>query len=667
MERTLPINIRAAHTPEMLWLATGVCMAVIPHTLHIPVWSSVLFFVMLGFRLSVTGQSAGAKLIKSLPFKLLLGSVIFTGVFINFSTVVGRDAGVVLLVLLAGMKLLEISTERDYYISTYIAFLLVLTNFFYTQTLPISIYLGLTLIVLIGSLLSFNERDNTLQLRGRLQSASLLFLHALPLMLIMFLMFPRFSGPLWGLPKDALTGLTGIDDEMSPGSISQLILSDEVAFRVEFSGPIPDKSDLYWRGPVLWNTDGFKWVPDRPRKTSVKVIPRSGPVRYTVTLEPTDKNWLYALELAVEPAEDSYLSHDMQMRMRRSVITRIRYEVTSYPDYVLRSGGAEELQDALQLPGNYHPRTIALSQSWRAEGLGDREIVDRAMRYFNEEKFYYTLTPPVLPDDTVDEFLFGTRQGFCEHYASAFTVLMRGAGIPTRVVTGYQGGTINPVGNYLVVYQRDAHAWTEVWLGEQGWVRIDPTSAVSPSRVTDGIQSSIPQSLMTVPFGLYNNTLVRNIWFRVNNTFDAINNRWNQWVLGYDRNRQRLLLGRIGLGDLNREELMIGMIVVVVLCLAIIAFGLFNRIRATDDKARYWYDKFRSRLARIGIPGYPYEGPVDLANRAARLRADLAGAIHSITRCYIGIRYANQPEKMEELKSQIRLFNPSRRAAARRG
>jgi len=663
MAKTATLSPAPAHAPEMLWLSAGVCMAALPHTLHIPLWSSILFFVLLGSRLSVTRQSAGARLIKSLPFKMLLGAIIFTAVFVNYGTMVGRDAGVVLLVLLAGMKLLEIDTERDYYISTYIGFLLVLTNFFYNQTLPISVYLGVTLIVLIGSLLSFNDRDNSLQLRGRLQAAGLLFLHALPLMLIMFLMFPRYSGPLWGLPKDALAGLTGIDDEMSPGSISQLILSDEVAFRVEFVGPIPDKSDLYWRGPVLWYTDGFKWVPDRPRKTNVNVVTQGDPIRYTVTLEPTDKNWLYALELPVEPAEDSYFSHDMQLRTRRPVITRARYEVTSWTDSILQSGDPEELQNALQLPGNYHARTIALAQSWRGEGLSDRDIVDRAMRHFNEEDFYYTLTPPILPNDTVDEFLFETRQGFCEHYAAAFTVLMRGAGIPARVVTGYQGGTINPIGNYLVVSQRDAHAWTEVWLGEnEGWVRIDPTSAVSPSRVTDGIQSAIPQSLINVPLGLYNNTLARNIWERVNNTFDAINNRWNQWVLGYDRNRQRQLLGRIGLGGLNRDQLMIGMIIVVALCLAITGYGLFNRAGRQDDRARYWYDKFRSRLARIGIRIHAHEGPLDLANRAVRLRSDLAEAIYSITNSYIDTRYANQTDKLDALKAQVRVFKPAKRA-----
>jgi len=661
MAKMLVLRWQSAHAPEMLWLSAGVCMAVLPHTLHLPIWSSILFFLLLGFRLSVTRNSAGARLIRSLPFKLILGTIIFTAVFISYGTMVGRDAGVVLLVLLAGMKLLEINTERDYYISTYIAFLLILTNFFYNQTLPISLYLGLTLIVLIGSLLSFNERDATPQLRERLQSAAILFLHALPLMLIMFLMFPRYSGPLWGLPKDALAGLSGIDDEMSPGSISQLILSDEVAFRVEFTGPIPDKSDLYWRGPVLWYTDGFKWVPDQPRRYNINMETRSEPVRYSVTLEPTDKNWLFALELPAEPSADSFLSHDLQLRTRRSVTVRTRYEVTSYPDYVLKSGDPEELQNALQLPASYHPQAIALSQSWRARGLSDSEIVEEAMRYFNEEDFYYTLTPPALPNDTIDEFLFGTRQGFCEHYAAAFTVLMRGAGIPARVVTGYQGGTVNPVGNYLVVNQRDAHAWTEVWLGEErGWVRVDPTSAVSPSRVTDGIQSAIPQSLINVPLGLYNNTLARNIWERFNNTFDAINNRWNQWVLGYDRNRQRQLLGEIGLGGLNRQQLMTGMIIVVVVCLAIIGTVLFRRAGSNKDPARYWYDRFLARLTHAGIRISASEGPADLARRAVTLRSDLADNIESITRCYIDTRYANRTDRLEELKQQVRAFRPKR-------
>jgi len=645
----------------MIWLAVGICMAVLPHTLHIPVWSSVLFFALLALRLTISRRAARKNFSSSSLLKFILGIIIFIGVFAHYGTLVGRDAGVTLLVLLGGLKLLEIRTERDYYISAYIAFLLILTNFFFSQTLATSIYMGVTLVVLIGALISFNDKGPDLQLQARLQTAAMLFLHALPLMLIMFLLFPRVSGPLWGLPKDALAGITGIDDEMSPGSISQLIMSDEVAFRVAFEDGIPEQSQLYWRGPVLWYTDGHKWVPDRPRQPSARLLVNADPVRYTVTLEATDKNWLFALELPGEAADNSYLSHDMQLRTRRPVTTRTRYEVSSYPGAVFLSEDPDELKDALQLPGNYHPQAIALSQSWRAQGLNDTQIVQRALRYFNEEAFYYTLTPTLLTRDTVDEFLFDTREGFCEHYAASFVVLMRAAGIPARVVTGYQGGTINPVGNYLIVHQRDAHAWTEVWLGrEQGWVRVDPTSAVSPSRVTDGIQSAIPQSLITVPLGLYNNTFARNVWEHMSNTFDAINNRWNQWVLGYDRNRQRILLSRIGLGDLNRRELMISMIVIVTLCLVIIAFGMSSQARSSTDHARKWYDRFRKKLAGIGIRIHEHEGPLDLANRASRLRADLSESIHRITSLYIDARYRDQQDNMETLKTQVKSFKPGR-------
>jgi len=661
MASILAINTRLRqHPPEMLWLIAGLCLTVLPHTLHIPIWSTVLFIVLLISRLMMTMQASSSTFSASSMLKMILGVVIFTGVFIHYGTLVGRDAGVTLLVLLGGLKLLEIKTDRDYYISAYIAFLLILTNFFYSQTLPTSLYMGAALVVLIGALISFNDRDKTAQVQTRLRTASMLFLHALPLMIIMFLMFPRLSGPLWGLPKDALSGITGIDDEMSPGSISQLILSTDVAFRVEFEDEIPAKSQLYWRGPVLWYTDGYKWVPDRPRQSTAKIFASSEQINYSVTLETTDKNWLYALEFPGQAVDNSQLSHDMQLRTRRAVTSRTRYQASSYTDAVFISDNPEELTDALQLPGNYHPKTIALAQSWRAEGLDDSQIVQRALRHFNEESFYYTLTPQLLTVDTIDEFLFDTRQGFCEHYAAAFVVLMRAAGIPSRVVTGYQGGTINPVGNYLIVYQRDAHAWTEVWLGpERGWVRVDPTAAVSPSRVTDGIQSALSQSLLTVPLALYNNTIARGVWERMSNTFDAINNRWNQWVLGYDRNRQRMLLGRIGLGDLNRRELMVGLIILVIVSMSVIAYSMFNQSRDHTDLARKWYNRFTRKLSKAGIRVHAYEGPHDLANRAARLRTDLADAIHTITDIYTEIRYGNQHDKIDLLEAQVREFKPS--------
>ncbi len=480
-------------------------------------------------------------------------------------------------------------------------------------------------------------------------------------MILMFLLFPRVNGPLWGLPKDAQSGLTGIDDEMSPGSISQLILSDEVAFRVQFEDDIPSKSSLYWRGPVLWHTDGYKWVPDRPREPVTRVISSADPTNYIVTMEATDKRWLFALDIPSIVASESYFSHDMQVRTKKPVIKRTRYEASSHIDYVLLSETQDDLDYALQLPRNYHPRTIELARSWRAQGLSNIEIVERALTHFNQQTFYYTLNPPVLLDDPVDEFMFETRQGFCEHYAAAFTILMRAAGIPARVVTGYQGGTVNPVGSYMIVYQRDAHAWTEVWLGEdQGWVRIDPTSAVSPSRVTDGIESALPESLINIPPGIFNNSFSRNLWERMNNTFDAINNRWNQWVLGYDRNRQSFLLNRIGIGELDEEELLTGLVVLIVIVMVIISLSLFHQVRKRYDTARHLYDKYRKRLMRAGIRIYDYEGPRDLAMRAGRIRSDLKEAINEITDSYIRIRYDNCIEDLESLKYLVRDFKPNR-------
>lgn len=651
-------------SPELLWLSIGVGMCVLPHTLHIPLWSSLIFFGLLLFRLLLNEKTVRKYFVTMIFFRLAIGGIIFTGVFVTYGTMVGRDAGVTLLVLLGGMKLLEIKAERDYFISVYIGFLLILTNFFYLQTFPVSLYMGVAVLVLIASLVSFNDRGHAFNLKGRLKAATALYIYALPLMLIMFLLFPRVSGPLWGLPKDAQSGISGIDDEITPGSISELILSDDVAFRVEFNGPIPDRSKLYWRGPVLWYTDGFKWVPDIPKQPDITVNYASQGLSYTVTLEPTDKNWLFSLDIPNEAAENSKLTHDLQLRTRRSVINRTRYELTSFVDYEMHSNNPEELENALQLPGRYHPRTIALAKSWRNEGLTDREIVQRALNHFNQEPFFYTLTPPIFINDNIDEFMFESKQGFCEHYAAAFTILMRAAGIPTRVVTGYQGGTINPVGEYLVVYQRDAHAWTEVWLGEDGgWVRIDPTSAVSPSRVTEGIESALPDSLINIPPGIFNNGFSRGLWENMSNTFDAINNRWNQWVLGYDRNRQRFLFSQLGFGRLGRDELMIALIIMLVITLGIISYSMFRQTEIKSDKAKSWYEKFKRRLSNIGIHTYEHEGPKDLAERASKQRKDLADTINEICQTYVDVRYKDELEFSDLLEQKVKSFKPKKRSS----
>jgi Transglutaminase-like enzymes, putative cysteine proteases len=494
-EREKPVAISA-----MYWLMAGMTMCIVPHAAHMPLWIVALALMPVLWRLFgvLWRWPLPERRRQALLFvqtTLVLAS--FAAIYGHYHTLVGRNPGASLLIVLAGFKILETRNERDFYISAFLGFFVIITNFFYTQSIPTAIYMGASVLVLITTLITQNDRRSYMNPVERLRLAGRLLLQSLPIMLVLFVLFPRITGPLWGLPRDARAARTGVSDEMEPGTISELAQSDEVAFRVEFDGPQPEHARLYWRGPVLWYDNGRTWK----RRAEIPLTeagpsPLEGQVpsfHYAITLEPTQQYWLFALEMPGQAPAQAYLTHDYQLRARELVQRRIRYELTSYPDYRLDIENLPELHRALQLPYGSHAKTIALARAWRRSGTDPASLIARALRLFNEEKFYYTLTPPLLTGDNVDEFLFSTRQGFCEHYASAFTVLMRAAGIPARVVTGYQGGEYNPAGNYLIVYQRDAHAWAEVWLEHRGWVRVDPTAAVAPERVRLGIRSALPR------------------------------------------------------------------------------------------------------------------------------------------------------------------------------
>ncbi len=658
-------NRLVALRPDLLWLSGGLALAVVPHAQRIPLWMTLMFYSLALWRLH-SEQAASARPAKpgllSRVGRQLLMIIIVVGVFNTYGTLVGRDAGVALLVLLAGMKLVELQGERDYYIAGFIGMFLILTNFFYSQTILSALHMLLTITILVTALITLNDRHRILDTRSRVKLSASLLLQSIPLLLILFVLFPRVDGPLWGLPKDARAGTSCLDDEMSPGQISRLGLSDEVAFRVEFNGPIPENSSLYWRGPVLWYSDGVKWVGRKTRAGPAPVTVQGSPIRYTVMMEATDQNWLYALEIPTVPPERAFFSHDLQILTRSPVRNRKRYELSSHTQFTLQARDQAELEQALQLPQGYHPRAIALGQSWRNRGEDSREIINTALQMFNTEPFYYTLRPPLLLDDSVDEFLFESRQGFCEHYAAAFVILMRAAGVPARVVTGYQGGSLNPVGNYLVVRQYDAHAWAEVWLAEEGWVRVDPTAAVSPARIRDGMENALQGGLIEFPLGLQNNQLAQNIWRRIRYNLDAINMRWNQWILGYNNQRQSSFLKHIGFSNIDWREMTGGLLMLTALVLAFVAFHLSGSGKTQTDEARFLYDRFCRKLARCGIRRHDSEGPMDFADRAGRQRRDLAASIDRISALYIASRYQDKKESLLSLRRQIRMFRPTQRS-----
>ena len=461
-------------------------------------------------------------------------------------------------------------------------------------------------------------------------------------MLIAFVLFPRVSGPLWGLPRDAYAGLTGLSDQMSPGSLNSLIQSGEIAFRVQFSDGMPEKSRLYWRGPVLNEYDGKTWRERPPHTARIGKPPviehneSSGwTYHYVTTLEAHNQRWLLALDLPLKLPENSALTSTLDVRSREPVISRARFAFTSAVDFTVnRQETGAQLQLSRRLPSGFNPRTRELAAEWQTQYKKPEAIADAALRYFRTESFFYTLRPPLLGENAVDDFLFNTRRGFCEHYASAFVVLMRAAGVPARVVTGYQGGEINPVDGYLTVRQSDAHAWAEIWVADKGWLRVDPTAAVAPSRIERGIDAALPAGDPLPVLARIDADWLRTLRDR----WEAANNGWNQWVLGYNPLRQRELLGRFGFEEPDWRSMAMALMILSAIALLAVSFWTLYQRPSISQEQRAW-DVFCKRLKRRGIAREEWEGPLDFAARVARECPELAALTREAARHFADLHY----------------------------
>ena len=647
------LNTRIIGSREIFWLSAGFLLASLPHLLRIPIWISVLTVGIAGWRLlqSRMRSKPAAKWLM-----VLIAVAASGGILLQYRTLFGRDAGVSLLVVMLALKLLETRTQRDGTLLGFLGCFLLVTNFLHSQTLSTAVYMLGCAWLLIASLISMQYTGAWPGWRSPVRRAGVLILQGVPLMLVLFMLFPRIQGPLWGMPQDAYAGLSGLSDTMSPGSLNNLILSDAIAFRASFTGGIPEPKDLYWRGPVLWDYDGKTWTAPRIVE-STNALPDHGPqIEYTVTLEPHNKRWLFALEFPGLRPPRSIATRDMQLLSFTPVRSRVRYDMVSS---IATAYGADDDQSLLarnlRLPPDTNPRTSAFAQELRKKFPNDRNLVAAVLTRFRNENFVYTLSPPLLGEQPVDEFLFETRRGFCEHYASAFTVLMRAAGIPARVVTGYLGGEVNPVGDYILVRQADAHAWVEIWLENTGWVRVDPTAAVSPARVERGIASALPRTDVLPMFVRGDFALLQ----RMRLTLDSVTYTWNQWVLGYTPDRQRRFLSYIGFSESTWQTLAF----VLMFCAGIAvligaAFALRDLRGVREDAVKKIYMLFCRKLERRGLRRDAAEGPCVFAQRAGQKHPELADTIDEITALYIALRYGDEPrsEQVPAFKARVRAF-----------
>ena len=610
--------------------AASVSVAVLPHLLRMP-WLFVvpILLVLLGrCQQRLRGGMpipAWAKLPLVIIFPIL---IIF-----HFGTIFGRAAGAVLACAMLVLKLVETENRRDARAAVCFSSFVLMSALLFDSDLGFTLLLVAALCVFLGALRELeSDRARTRAwqpaLQEDLRGGALALAAAIPLAVCVFLFFPRLGSPLWGAPGDT-TVRTGLGDSMAPGTMQELLIDDTPAFRVEFSGQAPARADLYWRGPVLWQFDGSTWTrPERLASSPAGDVQATGaPISYEVTLEPSQRRWLLALDVPLTVPDGAVRGADMSLVNRAPVNDLLRYDMTSSPRYVLEPRlSAEHRRLALQLPEEFNPKARELAERWRMQFRDNAHIVSAALQLFHNE-FFYTLNAPLLARDSIDDFLFGTKRGFCEHFASAFTFLMRAAGLPARVVTGYQGGYYNRTGDYWVVRQSDAHAWSEVWLDGRGWVRVDPTSAVSPQRVQLGARAAAGE---TAP------------WYQANwlvaarNQLDLVNRFWNSAVVQFSALRQQGLLTPFGVDKADYSDLMAVLIGVSTLLLGLFAWSVLRAPRIAYDTLDVAYARLCAKLARAGAPPRPAEGPIALAERVAALWPlhDLAGllAVYSTLR-----------------------------------
>ncbi|MGB1580796.1 MAG: transglutaminase TgpA family protein [Nevskiales bacterium] len=653
------MTAQTVHPGTTLRLLAAVAVVIIPHLGHLPIWASLS---TLGFGL---WRAIAAIRHWRLPARWArVGIMILAlvGVYAEYGRINGQHPGTTLLVLLLAVKLTELRTARDHAVLALFGYVVLATLFLFSQELPQIIWLLGGSLAITLSLVDLSRPAGPLPIKASARHSAALMLQGIPLMLILFILFPRIPGPLWGLPADTGQATIGLSDSMSPGSISGLTDTGAVAFRVRFDGTAPQPDQLYWRGPVFWQFDGRSWHNDRsddlPKAGFEAVDEGDNTLSYQVTLEPHRKYWLFALDMPISLPPKAHFSPSRQVLSRDKVRERQLYKMQSVTQYRLEPQLSEPARQwGLQLPSAGNPRSRELIEQWQAEGAAPAQISQRALRMFSEQAFIYTLQPPLLGRNSIDEFLFGTRRGFCEHYAGAYTFLMRSAGIPARIVTGYQGGEYNQVGGYYIIRQADAHAWVEIWLEGQGWVRVDPTAAVAPERIESGLATAVGDAdvlpaVITRRFPLM---------YQLQMRWDWVNQSWYEWILAYGPELQKSFLGRFGLAEWGRMILVLTLLSTLFLAVLGAAFVVQSRRKPLLDPVQKEWQLFCKKMARQGVPRRPFEGPRDYAQRLVDKLPQHKDHIELIARNYTHLRYGKRPDEtgLRLLRRRVRQFKPA--------
>ena len=638
-------------------MAAALLFTLPPFFDSLALWVPWLFLVSLGLKFWM--EPRGYRL-RSAVLKLLLVATALTTVFISYGSVRGVEAGISLLVVLMSLKVLEAHTAREFRVMVLIGWMLCLCGFFLSQDFASALCLLTAFALLAVALIQFHRGASPGALWPPVGTTCKLLLQASPLVILFFFLFPRINAGLrFGL-RPVRSANTGFSDRLSPGSIAALANSSEIAFRAEFPGTSTRPSGpMYWRGVVMWRCNGMEWrAPYMPRpKSSSSTLESAGSgslpvpsasakeIQQRITLAPHGARWMFALDRPIKAVPGAILARGDYLWNLQPIRKSRRYDVVS-SEFSGNEITAKERAEALEVPASISPAVRKLAQSWTVQNRDSRAVVNSALQFFRTQGFSYSLTPGEYDD--LEEFLFRRRVGFCEHYAASFATLMRLAGIPARVVVGYLGGEYNDLGHFVLVRQADTHAWCEVWLPENGWTRVDPTSAVAPGRASFDLTSFLEARVGSGQMGSRRNALIARLLrsgvsTHVRFIWQTLSYEWDTRLLAFDADVQDVLLTSMGIATRGPGFLVVEILLVAFALLAIYFASMQLRTRSRVDRVKALYEYFCRKIARLGVPRDPCEGPLDFARRAAQSLPNESNRIRQIADTYILLRYAPQP------------------------
>ena len=609
-------------------------------------WVPCLFLITLAMKFWM--EPKGYRL-RSATWKLGLAAATLAAIVFSYGSLKGVEPGVSLLVVLMSLKILEAHTAREFQVMVMMAWVLCLCGFFLSQDFAVALCLLAAFALLLVALIQFHRGSSPGAFWPPLGVTCKLLAQATPLILLLFLLFPRINTGFRFEIRNLRSAVSGFSNRLSPGSIASLANSSDIAFRAEF----PDRKTrppgaMYWRGVVMWHCEGMEWrapYTPTPISHSGRRFPSGKEIRQRITIAPHGARWMFALDRPFEAPPDALLTRGNYLWSFQPIRKARRYDVISSPEVTGKELQPHDRKEALELPASISPTVRELAQSWITQNSDPRATVNSALQFFRTQGFRYSLSPGEYKKNDLDQFLFHRRVGFCEHYATSFATLMRLAGIPARVVVGYLGGEYNDLGRFFLVRQADTHAWCEVWLPDSGWTRVDPTSVVAPGRASLDLNSFLERRAASgeteTRRGAFVTQLARSaIFTNIRLAWETLNYEWDTRLVGFDTDVQEALLASVGIANRGPVLLIIGILVVAAALLAIYAGWMQLRTRSRADRVKALYERFCRKAARLGARRNPWEGPSDFSRRAAQLLPDESERIRQISNTYIALRYS---------------------------